>query len=283
MLRCRDDSPRSVCCAAARGHRRRRRSPARTSPSPRRRSSAALQKSSGTLRGDVAHGARRRVREDNRRLATLASRRPSCLARRGERSTSMPSQFISRTTLRRTATARRAPACRSPNRPTGCCVVVGERHVAGAEAIEHAQRAERVVDRVPAFHADQRCDLAGLEDALHVVGGQGQLEVSGYFRIIRWTMSICSRVAVTACWPCMSDWHVDRPELTADAAGAAAERCRYESPAAAREMSSLSRSLAAFWRSCPRIVVVAVDQRDLRCATAARARASRGRPPERSS
>ena len=74
---------------------------------------------------------------------------------------------------------------------------VRQRHVARAEAVEHAQRAERAVDRVPAFHADERRDLALLEDALDVVGGQRQLEVSGYLRIMRWTMSICSSVAVT--------------------------------------------------------------------------------------
>jgi len=53
---------------------------------------------------------------------------------------------------------------------------VGERHVARAERVEHAQRAERVVDRVAALHADHRGDAAGLERALDVSGGVGNLE-----------------------------------------------------------------------------------------------------------
>ena len=49
-------------------------------------------------------------------------------------------------------------------------------HVADAQVVLHAQHAERVIDRVAAFHADQRGDLAGLVDAHHVVDREGHLE-----------------------------------------------------------------------------------------------------------
>ena len=37
-------------------------------------------------------------------------------------------------------------------------VVVGKRHIPDAERVQHAQRAERAVDRVAAFRAEQRGD-----------------------------------------------------------------------------------------------------------------------------
>ena len=86
-----------------------------------------------------------------------------------------------------------------------------QRHVARAEAVEHPQRAERAVDRVAALHADERRDLALLEDALDVVGGERQLERLRVLRIMRWTMSICSSVAVTALAGELGR-DVDRPE-----------------------------------------------------------------------
>ena len=89
--------------------------------------------SSGTLRGDVVHGARRRVREDHRRVGSRGSRPPSCQARRATRSTSMPSQFISCTTCfaerRQSARRRRVGARVRPRR----VLRVRERHVARAE------------------------------------------------------------------------------------------------------------------------------------------------------
>ena len=45
---------------------------------------------------------------------------------------------------------------------------VRQRHVARAEPVEHAQRAERVLDRVAAFDADQARDLIRAEVALDV-------------------------------------------------------------------------------------------------------------------
>ena len=93
------------------------------------------------------------------------------------RSTSMPSRFISWTTVR--------PNSLSPcilgivGRAVGELVVleVGQRHVARAEVVELAQRGEAAADLVAALDADQRGDLARLVDADDVVGGARQLEV----------------------------------------------------------------------------------------------------------
>ena len=75
-------------------------------------------------------------------------------------------------------------------------VAVRQRHVAGAELVEPPQVLERVLDRVAAFDADQRGDLARFADPLDVGGRAGQLERVGVASIIAWTSSICSSV----CW-----------------------------------------------------------------------------------
>ena len=56
-------------------------------------------------------------------------------------------------------------------------VVVGEGQVADTEAVEHAQRAERLVDLVAALGTHQAGDLALLPCLLDVLhrGGEGQL------------------------------------------------------------------------------------------------------------
>ena len=51
-------------------------------------------------------------------------------------------------------------------------LVVGQRHVARAEAVELAQRGEAAADLAAALDPDQRGDLAGLVDADDVVGGR---------------------------------------------------------------------------------------------------------------
>ena len=96
-----------------------------------------------------------------------------------ERSTSMPSQFISRTTS--SPNGDSPLELRRVGRRVGPRDVlrVRERHVARAEPVEHAQRAERAVDRVAALHADERRDLPLLEDPLDVVGRERQLERLG--------------------------------------------------------------------------------------------------------
>ena len=84
--------------------------------------------------------------------------------------------------------------------------------------------------------------------------------VSGYFRIIRWTMSICSSVAVTAAWPWSSTGtYTD-------------QNCPPTPPSFSRGMSvmidgcgladvervEIARGIVLAQR--PRIVVVAVDE-----------------------
>ena len=85
------------------------------------------------------------------------------------RSTSIPSRFISRTTC--SPNGDSPPSDRLVGGRIGPrhVLAVRERHVARAERVHHAQRRQRRVDGVPAFHADHRRDLAGLEGPLDVV------------------------------------------------------------------------------------------------------------------
>ena len=133
----------------------------------------------GHVARHVVHRARRGVREDHRRLADARARRPSSRATRGTMSTSMPSRFISRTTSSPNGVRPPCSGASVAESAHGDVLRVRERHVAGAEPVEHAQHAERAVDRVPAFDADERRDLARLEDPLDVVGRQRQLERLG--------------------------------------------------------------------------------------------------------
>src|SRR5207247_10479050 len=59
---------------------------------------------------------------------------------------------------------------------------VRKRDIADAECREHSQRAERVLDRMPALDADEARDPPGLEIALDVRRAVGQREVAGMLR-----------------------------------------------------------------------------------------------------
>ena len=205
--------------------------------------------SSGTLRGRVAHRAGRGVREDHRRLADVAARRASCRPRRGERSTSMPSRFISRTTSRRTARARRCTGSSVAESAHGDVVVVGQRQVAHAEHVQHPQRAERAADRVAALGADQRGDAArAARPASTSSRGAREGQLGRHtVPVIRCTASTCSSVAVTAASPCSVRGHEDRPELGADPALAQprAGRCAWWCSRAGRCRAGRSRSRPA--------------------------------------
>ena len=142
-------------------------------------------------------------------------------------------------------------------------VVVGERHVAGAQRVHHAQRGQRAVDRVTAFHADHRGDAALLEGALDVVGTERQLEGlgpllqhavhdvdllhRGHHRLGRRNRRR----------------HVDRPELPAEAAGPQPRDVGHQRRHALRDVGL--REIASRIESAqrPGIVVVAVDERRL--------------------
>ncbi len=52
-------------------------------------------------------------------------------------------------------------------------------HVSRAQAVQPAQRGQRVFDRVPPFDADQRGDLARAMNPLDVIGREGQLQIVG--------------------------------------------------------------------------------------------------------
>ena len=58
-------------------------------------------------------------------------------------------------------------------------LVVGQRHVARAEAIELAQRGQAAADLAPALDPDQRGNSPGLVDADDIVGGERALERLG--------------------------------------------------------------------------------------------------------
>ena len=59
---------------------------------------------------------------------------------------------------------------------------VRQRHVTRAERVGHAQHGQRVVDRVAAFHADERGDLPLAMNPLDVGGRQRQFERVGIMR-----------------------------------------------------------------------------------------------------
>jgi len=97
---------------------------------------------------------------------------------------------------------------------------MGERHVAHAQGVKGPQHAQRIVDGVPALHADQRGNLSLLANAHNVVGGQGQFE---HIRV-----GLDQAVDHVDLFEGLADGsfflggariHVGRPELGADVAG----------------------------------------------------------------
>ena len=94
----------------------------------------------------------------------------------------MPSLFISSTTC--SPNGVRPPcsggsACESAQSSVH---VVSQRHVAHAEIVVGAQRAERVLDRVSAFHAQQRSDASGAMRGADVGHGGRELQAVGIAR-----------------------------------------------------------------------------------------------------
>ena len=59
---------------------------------------------------------------------------------------------------------------------------VSQRHISGSEFVHHAQSRQRVIDRMPAFEADQPSDFSGAMDPLDIGGREGQLQC---FRVRR--------------------------------------------------------------------------------------------------
>ncbi len=96
---------------------------------------------------------------------------------------------------------------------------MGQGHVAGAGPIEFAQQGQGIVDRITALHPDQAGDPARREDGVHLVGGLGQTEGLGMggddpLGRVDLFERLLDRLARR-----QAGRHIDRPELTADAAG----------------------------------------------------------------
>ena len=83
--------------------------------------------------------------------------------------------------------------------------------------------------------------------------------MSGYLRIIWWTMSICSSVAVTGSRPCSSAVDVDRPELTADPARSKARDVGHDGRLRLLDVQLVEVTLR-FLAEHHRKIVVAVDE-----------------------
>ena len=131
--------------------------------------------SSGTLRG-TSHTARAPECETITGACETRSASAIVSARRGRCRPACRAGSSRGRPPRRRGTGRRASASSVAASAHGTLLVVGQRHVARAEAVQHAQHGQRVVDRVAALDADQRGDLAGLDRPLDVVGGARQLE-----------------------------------------------------------------------------------------------------------
>ena len=123
----------------------------------------------------IHQGARARVREDDRRLREVED-----LAHHVRRDVRDVDQHAEPVHLaHHLAPERRQPAVRrGVGRRVGPVVVlaVSERHVADAERIVGAQRAEAVLERLAVLHAEERGDLALLPGALDVGGAGGEEE-----------------------------------------------------------------------------------------------------------
>ena len=129
----------------------------------------------------VADGAGRGMREDDRRAGDaqgVGHRVGRDVAQVDEHAEPVHLEHDLLAELREPAQPRRVGGGVGPRH----VVAVGQGHVPGAERVHHAQRPERVVDRVAPFHAQQRGDPAGLDDALDVGGGARHLERIGVAR-----------------------------------------------------------------------------------------------------
>ena len=143
---------------------------ARRSPCRRRRCRRA---GPARRRGRCAGGRRPRGPRSGRRPPAPRWRRAppaSWSAATWERSTIMPSRFISRTTSTPNRLSPPDDGVVGRGVGPGGVVVVGERQVADAELVEHPQRAQRAADRVAALGAEQRGDPAVAPGGLHLVG-----------------------------------------------------------------------------------------------------------------
>src|SRR5437762_522708 len=174
-----------------------------------------------------------------------------------DRSTRIPSRFISCTTSRPNAESpRRAVSVEAGPRETP---PVGERDVADAERREHPQRAERVLDCLPTLDADQTRDLPRLEvpldvgrrarqgEVARILGTQPLDQVDLLERVHRRVRPGIER----------GDGNIGRPELRPNPARAEFRDVGHELGLQHREVDGIERTALAHR---VRDVVVAIDE-----------------------
>jgi len=137
--------------------------------------------------------------------------------------------------------------------------VMRERHVRRAEVAVGTQRAERILQRVTAFHAEQGRDAAAALDALHVVGGAGQLEdvgvlfddPAGDVELLELHAGVAGIGVITR--------DINRPELCADSSGSQPRNISMPSRARAEVVARRIHAGDCVLPDFPRQVVVAVE------------------------
>ena len=142
----------------------------------------------------------------------------------------------------------------------GDVLAVRERHVTRAQRVHHAQRRQRRVDRVAAFHADHRADLAGLEGALHVVGRTGQHECVGVFRDHAVDDVDLFERRAHRLFALHRRRHIDRPELPADATRTQARDIGHQRRLGLADIQDVEVARRALLAKRPWVVVVPVDR-----------------------
>ena len=141
----------------------------------------------------------------------------------------------------------------------GHVLAVRQRHVARAQRVHHAQRRQRRVDRVAALHADHRRDLAGLEGPLHVVCRRRQHERVGVLRDHAMDDVDLLEGRAHGLLALHRGRHVDRPELPADAAGTEARDVGHHRRLRLADVQHVQIAAGALLAKRPGVVVVAVD------------------------
>ena len=140
-----------------------------------------------------------------------------------------------------------------------------QRHVARAEAIHHAQRAEGVIDRVPTLHADERGNLSFAMDTLDIIRRERELKRLGITRAH-------AMDAVNLLNRCLHRFragnfcrHIDRPKLSAHTAGTQPRNVRVHGWGESRRIvSQVERGeIIAVLAILPRHIVMTVNQRNL--------------------
>jgi hypothetical protein len=138
-------------------------------------------------------------------------------------------------------------------------VVVRQRHVARTEGVEHAQRAQRRPDGLPALHPGERGDAAIGRDPVHVVSGERELEVLGVaaHHLVQPVQLLQGRRDRPVARQVRR--HVDRPELRANPAGPQPRKVGVQRRDRPRDVKAVE-VVADLLPHLPQQVVVPVDE-----------------------